>query len=93
LAASGPGLTGRTELGLGLDKIILRRGGRVLLRADLEELWQYQSVKLVDREGSIVSGDRRNQAIGRFLKDIGLRAAGIPEPQRADKLGIKEAGK
>jgi hypothetical protein len=68
-------LKGRTEIGLAFDSLQTRRGQRMPMRAELQEVRQSESVKVVDEEGNIQSGKRGEQAIKRGA--IGAAAGGI----------------
>jgi hypothetical protein len=68
-------LKGKTELGLDFDRIRLRSGRTSRLRAELLEVRQSESVKVVDEEGQIHSGSRGKQAIKRGA--IGAAVGGI----------------
>ncbi|MEW6128347.1 MAG: hypothetical protein AB1757_15010 [Acidobacteriota bacterium] len=58
-------LKGKTEIGLSFDRIQLRDGRNARLRAELLEVRQSESVKVIDEEGYIHSGSRGKQAIKR----------------------------
>jgi hypothetical protein len=68
-------LKGRTEIGLEFDNIQPRGGRRTRLRADLAEIRQSESVKVVDEEGNIRSGSRGDQALKRGA--IGAAIGGV----------------
>lgn len=68
-------LDGKTELGLEVDSIRLRNGQKVWLDAELLEIRQNESVKVVDEEGVIHSGSRGKQAIKRT--GIGAAISGV----------------
>lgn len=67
LKSSGK-LTGKTELVLAFDQIELRNGMRGRFAAQVEKVYQTESVKEVDDEGNVVSGDR--------TKDTAVRTGG-----------------
>jgi len=67
-------LTGRTQMSLAFDSIAFRGETRPI-RARLEELRQSESVKVVDSEGRIVSGNRSSQTIKR--SGIGAAVGGV----------------
>lgn len=66
---------GRTELGLAFDTIQFRDGNTAPLEAELLEVRQSESVKVVDEEGNIESGSRGKQSIKRGA--IGAAVGGI----------------
>ena len=68
-------LTGRTEMGLAFDTMEFRDGGAARLNAELVDVQQSESVKMVDEDGNIISGSRGHQAIRRG--GIGALAGGI----------------
>jgi hypothetical protein len=68
-------LKGKTELGLDFDRIQLRDRRNSRLRAELLEVRQSESVKVVDEEGQIHSGSRGKQAIKRSA--IGAAIGGV----------------
>jgi hypothetical protein len=67
LKSSGK-MTGKTELVLAFDEIELRNGNRGRFAAQVEKVYQTDSVKEVDEEGNVVSGDR--------TKDTAVRTGG-----------------
>ena len=67
LKSSGK-MTGKTELVLAFDQIELRNGTRGRFAAQVEKVYQTESVKEVDEEGNVVSGDR--------TKDTAVRTGG-----------------
>ena len=67
LKSSGK-MTGKTELVLAFDNIELRNGTRGRFAAQVEKVYQTESVKEVDEEGNVVSGDR--------TKDTAVRTGG-----------------
>lgn len=67
LKSSGK-MTGKTELVLAFDSIELRNGTRGRFAAQVEKVYQTESVKEVDEEGNVVSGDR--------TKDTAVRTGG-----------------
>ena len=67
LKSSGK-MTGKTELVLAFDLIELRNGTRGRFAAQVEKVYQTESVKEVDEEGNVVSGDR--------TKDTAVRTGG-----------------
>lgn len=68
-------LKGKTEMGLDFDSIEFRNGRRSALRAELLEVRQNESVKVVDEEGNIHSGSRGKQTIKRTA--IGAAIGGV----------------
>jgi len=56
---------GRTELSLAFDSIKLRRGSMHPLRASVWNVYESDTVKVVDNEGRIISGSRTNQTMRR----------------------------
>lgn len=68
-------LEGKTELGLDVDSITLPNGPKVWLDAELLEVRQSDSVKVVDEEGHVRSGSRGKQAIKRT--GIGAAIGGV----------------
>ena len=67
LKSSGK-LTGKTELVLSFDSIELRNGTRGRFAAQVEKVYQTESVKEVDEEGNVATGDR--------TKDTAVRTGG-----------------
>jgi hypothetical protein len=67
LKSSGK-MTGKTELVLAFDSIELRNGTRGRFAAQVERVYETSSVKEVDEEGNVVSGDR--------TKDTAVRTGG-----------------
>ncbi|MCI0489926.1 MAG: hypothetical protein L0229_25315 [Blastocatellia bacterium] len=51
-------VTGRTELGLAFDKIILEDGRSADIEVELKEIIESETVKKVDEEGKVESGSR-----------------------------------
>jgi hypothetical protein len=51
-------LTGKTELALAFDRIVLKNGSRVPMAAQVVKVYGEESVKEVDEEGNIKSGSR-----------------------------------
>jgi hypothetical protein len=68
-------LKGKTEIGLDFDSIEYRNGRRASLRAELLEVRQNESIKVVDEEGNIHSGSRGKQTIKRTA--IGAAIGGV----------------
>jgi len=68
-------LTGRTEMGLAFDAMEFTDGDTAPLNAQLVDVQQSESVKMVDEEGNIISGSRGHQAIRRG--GIGALAGGV----------------
>jgi hypothetical protein len=68
-------LKGKTEMGLDFDRIQLRAGPASPFSAELLEIRQSESVKVVDEEGNVHSGSRGKQAIRRT--SIGAAIGGI----------------
>ncbi|HET9533575.1 MAG TPA: peptidoglycan-binding protein [Blastocatellia bacterium] len=66
---------GKTELGLAFDTIRFRNGSTAPLDAELLEVRQSESVKVVDEEGNIESGSRGKQSIKRGA--IGAAIGGV----------------
>ncbi|HWP42865.1 MAG TPA: peptidoglycan-binding protein [Blastocatellia bacterium] len=66
---------GKTELGLAFDSIRFRSGDAAPLDAELLEVRQSESVKVVDEEGNIESGSRGKQSIKRGA--IGAAVGGV----------------
>jgi hypothetical protein len=67
LKSSGK-MTGKTELVLAFDQIELRNGTRGRFAAQVEKVYETDSVKEVDEEGNVVSGNR--------TKDTAVRTGG-----------------
>jgi len=66
---------GRTEMGLAFDSVEFPDGQVAQLNAELVDVLQSESVKMVDEEGDVISGRRGDQAIKRG--GIGALAGGI----------------
>ena len=64
-------LKGRTEMSLAFDSIELRKGQVRPLHAQVQTVFESETVKVVDDEGRIQSGSRGNQT----LKRSGIGAA------------------
>src|SRR5262249_48615642 len=68
-------LTGRTEMGLAFDAMEIPDGRALPFNAELVDVRQSESVKMVDEDGNVISGSRSRQAIRRG--SIGALAGGI----------------
>lgn len=58
-------LKGRTELSLAFDSIQLRRGRTEPFKAQVQNVYESDTVKIVDNEGNIKSGSRGEQTMKR----------------------------
>src|SRR5262249_20182868 len=58
-------LTGRTEMGLAFDAMEIPDGRALPFNAELVDVRQSESVKMVDEDGNVISGSRSRQAIRR----------------------------
>jgi hypothetical protein len=68
-------LTGRTEMSLAFDTIRFPNGRGFPIRAELSEVMQSESVKIVDEEGRIISGNRGGESIKRA--GVGAAIGGV----------------
>jgi hypothetical protein len=87
-------LKGKTEMSLAFDDIQPRSGAVAPIRAELTEVRESESVKVVDEEGNIQSGSRGNQTIKRSAigAAIGGALGGLMGGGKGALLGILLGG-
>jgi uncharacterized protein YcfJ len=87
-------LKGKTEMSLAFDTIELKTGRVEPIRAELLELRQSESVKVVDEEGNIQTGSRGDQAIKRTAigAAIGGALGGLLGGGKGALIGILVGG-